>query len=134
MSVIHKPVIYIEELGESGRLPDGGVINAGGIEGPNFTVDGKALIFADGTATDGSGPVIITGGGGGDVSGYEHVQGLASTLWVVTHNKNTEKIQVTIWDSNNEMMFADVVKIIDSNTVFIHFGTAAIGRAILMLF
>ncbi len=134
MSVIHKPVIYIEELGEQGRLPDGGVINAGGIEGPHFTVDGKALIFADGTATDGSGPVIITGGGGADVTGYEHVQASAAVLWVVSHNKNTSKIQVTIWDSNNEMMFADVVKIIDSNTVFIHFGTAAIGRAILMMF
>ena len=131
MSVVHKPAIVIEELGDLGRLPDGGVINAGGVQGPYFTVDGKALIFADGTATDGSGPVVISGG---DVSGYEHIQSLSSTLWVVTHNKNTTKLQCTIWDLNDEMMLADVVKIIDANTVFIHFGTAAAGRAILMLF
>jgi|DEB19_MinimDraft_2_1074335.scaffolds.fasta_scaffold116258_1 hypothetical protein len=131
MTVIHKPAIVIQELGELGRLPDGGVINAGGVAGPHFTIDGKAVILADGTASDGSGPVLSLGG---TVIGYEHVQATPATTWVVVHNKNTEKLQPTIWDSVNELLYADVVKIIDPNTVFIHFSTPQQGRAILLLF
>lgn len=139
MTVIHKPAIVIEKLGELGRLPDGGIINAGGVEGPNFTVGGKALIYADGTASDGSGQVIDVEGSPGtpsptNVIGYEHVQAIPAGMWLVQHNKNSVRVQVTIWDSSNEMLYADVVKIIDPNTIFIHFGTPIEGRAILMLF
>jgi hypothetical protein len=131
MTVIHKPAIIIAELGELGRLPDGGIINAGGVEGPHFTIGGKAVIMSDGTASDGTGPVSTTNA---NVTGYEHVQSTDSGTWVVQHNKNTQKVQVTIWDNSNEMVYADVVKIIDLNTVFIHFSTPIQGRAILLLF
>jgi hypothetical protein len=48
-------VLYLNEgTGEHGRLPDFGIINAGGVIGPTFTVGGKPLLFADGTTTDGS--------------------------------------------------------------------------------
>jgi len=59
MSTIHKPVIHIQELGEQGVLPNGGIINAGGTEGPFFTVGGKGLLFDDGSSSGGG------GGGGG---------------------------------------------------------------------
>lgn len=131
---IYKPVVHIDELGEQARLPAGGIINAGGVEGPNFTVAGKALIFADGTATDGSGPVIITGGGGGSsVTGYEWVQAIPALTWTIPHMKGTKRIQITIWDSSDETVFADV-KILDPDTVRVKFNTALSGRAVLMLF
>lgn len=56
---VYRPLYLIEGLGEKGRMPDGGIINAGGVLGPNFTVAGKPLLFADGTATDGSGAISI---------------------------------------------------------------------------
>lgn len=313
---IYRPVFVVEALGEMARLPDGGIINAGGVAGPNFTVAGKPLLFADGTSTDGSpaanihidmqgaytnsvseafvqftsgkdlvfnalnnkqfrfdaetGLVTITGDltvignmtavintvadverisirpvdgtivpfifepvsgviptvdlfdvkaiyGGSSVftigptgttyiqtlntglingiditalaqdlsdhenpaiqtikhtgenisvdtqgltnvsgtnvqeaiesidsrlnsvavngvHGVEHVQTVASTNWVINHNSSSERVQVTIWDSNNEMVFADSVRIIDANTLNITFSSHITGRAILMIF
>lgn len=128
---IYKPVVHIDELGEQGRLPPGGIINAGGTEGPNFTVGGKPVIFADGSASDGSGQVIVVGS---TVSGYEWTQTVAATVWHIPHGKNTRRLQVSIWDLSDEMVFSDIVKIVDSNTVTISFNTPVSGRAILMLF
>lgn len=131
MTVIHKPAIVIAELGELGRLPDGGIINAGGVEGPHFTIAGQGVVLADGSASDGSGQVIVVGG---SVTGYEHTQAVASTLWTVVHNKNSRKVQATIWDSTDEMVYPDSVKIIDLNTLSVTFNTPQEGRAILLLF
>lgn len=135
---IYKPVVHIDELGEQARLPAGGIINAGGVEGPTFSVGGKALIFADGTATDGSGQVVPVGtpgtGGGGNVTGYEWIQAVPADIWHIPHNKGSSRIQVTIWDPINEMIWSDTVKIVDPNTVVIIFNSPVSGRAILMLF
>lgn len=45
--------------GEHGRLPDLGITNIGGTSGPTFFVGGKPLLFADGTATDGSNQSLL---------------------------------------------------------------------------
>lgn len=45
--------------GEHGRLPDLGITNIGGAAGPTFFVGGKPLLFADGTATDGSNQSLL---------------------------------------------------------------------------
>lgn len=133
--IVHKPAIVIEHLGEMGRLPDGGIINAGGVQGPFFTIDGKAVILADGTASDGSGTVIsVEGANSTNAVGYEHVQSVSSSIWIISHLRNTRRMNVTIWDDTDEMVYADVVKIVDTNTVHITFNTAVSGRAILMLF
>lgn len=131
MSEILKPLILIPELGEQGLLPDGGIINAGGVEGPNFTIGGKAVIFSDGTASDGSGTVIAIGEG---VVGFEFVQTVPSVHWIIPHNRNSVRVQVSIWDTENEIVFSDIAKISDSNTVHIIFSTPQSGRAILMIF
>ena len=133
MTVIHKPAIVIAELGELGRLPDGGIINAGGVGGPHFTIDGKAVILADGTASDGSGQVIPVGNYS-HVKGFEFVQSTDSLLWVVEHNAGSKRLSVTVWDEADEETFANLVKIIDFNTVHITFNTPMKGRAILMIF
>lgn len=49
---IFKPIYLFDEDGELGRLPDGGILNAGGVVGPTFTVGGRGLLFDDGTSTN----------------------------------------------------------------------------------
>ncbi len=135
MTIIHTSAVVIPELGELGKLPDGGIINAGGVAGPHFTIGGQAVILKDGTASDGSGPVIIVDTSTiGNVQGIEHIQAIDSDTWTISHAKNTKKIQITIWDTTDEQVFADSVKILDVNTVEIKFNTPISGRAILMVF
>lgn len=228
MAKILSPVYLANHLGELAKLPDGSIINIGGVVGPNFTVGGKPLIFADGTATDGSGglelnstlqntydksaeaiinlsedkhlvfqstneqyvefdantgQVTITGDlvvqgdlisnlsfaaidilastehltfvtgsnvqealasidaafqnfavGETTVRPFEHVQDAASTTWVIPHGKNSRRVQISIWDLDNELLFSDMTKIVDENTVVVTFSTPAVGRAILMIF
>lgn len=135
MTVIHTSAVVIPELGELGRLPDGGIINAGGVAGPHFTIGGQAVILKDGTASDGSGPVIIVDVSTvGNVIGIEHVQAIADTTWTISHTRGTKKVQVTIWDDTDEQVLPDMVKIIDPDTIQVTFNTAITGRAILMLF
>lgn len=55
MTTLYHIMYLAADTGRMGRLPDLGIINAGGVAGPSFVVDGKPLMFADGTATDGSG-------------------------------------------------------------------------------
>lgn len=124
MTIVHKPTIIIEELGEVGVLPAGGIINAGGVAGPTFTVGGRDVVLAG----------IGSGGGVFQVVGYEHIQATSLTLWTINHNKNSTKVQVTIWDPTNEMVLADIVKIVDPDTITVKFNTPLSGRAILMLF
>lgn len=123
MTIVHKPSIIIEELGELGILPNGGIINAGGVVGSSFTVGGKEVVVQENGV-----------GGGAVVVGVEHVQGTPSTLWTIIHNKNTVRVQSSVWDSTNEMVLPDIMKIVDPNTVTISFNTSLAGRAILMLF
>lgn len=134
MSQVFKPTYVIPELGELGRLPDGAIINAGGVSGPFFTIGGQAVILKDGTASDGSGPVIVTGPGGGNVSGFEYVQASPAMIWTIFHNRNTVKIQATIWTETNELVHPDTVQIVDSNTVVAVFNTPQAGRAVLIMF
>jgi hypothetical protein len=49
-----------DSYGEIARLPDLGIINAGGTVGPTFYVGDKPLLFADGTATDGSASAVLS--------------------------------------------------------------------------
>ena len=51
---VFNPIYLVDALGEYARIPDGAILNIGGVVGPNFTVGNKPLLFADGTSTDGS--------------------------------------------------------------------------------
>ena len=70
----------------------------------------------------------------GDVRGYEHIQETPSRTWVVAHNQNTKRIQLTIWDETDDQILADVTHVFDANSLIIKFGSPISGRAILMLF
>jgi hypothetical protein len=246
MSVrIYKPNYIIPELGESGRIPDGGITNIGGTIHPTFTVGGRGLLFADGTTTDGtpapglnlqtsydasSSPAVInlatgknivfnsvglsnsitidadtgdmmmtanlTVGGlvngidlvtffnsftnhlgpaslpyrhradqisaddssfinisggnvqaalesidsqlstimAGDVEGFEFQQFTPVLTWVIPHNKNSRRVQITVWDETDEVLLPHRIIVTNLNTVTIEFQTPQAGRAVLMIY
>lgn len=70
----------------------------------------------------------------GVVRGFEFVQQVPATVWSIMHGANTNRVQVQVWNSDNEVVFSDTIKIIDSNNVIVTFNTPITGRAILMLF
>lgn len=46
--------IYVDTTGQQRRTPTTGILDIAGIYSTNFTVGGKAILFADGTSSDGS--------------------------------------------------------------------------------
>jgi len=61
---------------------------------------------------------------------YLHVQGVASSLWTVTHNFNTTDFAYFIYDSNHNLMIADIA-IVDLNTIKIELSEAMTGTVVL---
>lgn len=54
-------LLYLNrDLGETGLLPDGAIVNIGGVSGDNFTVGGKGVMLADGTTTGPGGTNLVT--------------------------------------------------------------------------
>lgn len=72
--------------------------------------------------------------GNGDVSGYEHIQSTAATMWMISHGKNTKRTQVVLYDNDYQQIIPDVVKVMDQNTVAVMFASPVAGRAMLTLF
>ena len=46
--------LFVDTTGQYGRIPSSALLDIAGIYSPNFTVGGKPIMFADGTASDGS--------------------------------------------------------------------------------
>ena len=72
--------------------------------------------------------------GTGGVHGFEYQQITPSAIWTIQHNKNSNKVQLTIWDNDNQTILADTVTIVDSNSVRVVFNSPMIGRVVLMVF
>jgi hypothetical protein len=68
------------------------------------------------------------------IQGLEFFQLVPSTNWIINHNQNTKRIQITVWDETDEVIFADRISITNVNNVNIRFGSPQSGRAILMCF
>ena len=66
--------------------------------------------------------------------GYEYTQSVASTTWVVNHDKNTRRVSVVVYDDQWEQVIPGGVKLTNLDTVTITFGSAMIGTAILTVF
>lgn len=75
-----------------------------------------------------------TGGGTSNIKTHEHVQDEASQFWFITHNQQSMRPTVTIYDETFTQTFADEVKVIDPNTVRVTFSSPQAGRAIILLF
>ena len=78
----------------------------------------------------------LSGGVNGflSVSGFVHIEAIANTTWVVTHNANSIYFQVQVFSTTGELILPDIVTTIDNNTVEISFGTATTGHATFALF
>jgi len=59
-----------------------------------------------------------------------HTQGVASTVWVITHNFNSNDFAYFVYDENHHLIIANL-EIIDSNSCRILFTSAMIGTAVL---
>lgn len=57
--MIYKLLYLNQQTGEHGLFPDWGISNIGGTSSPTFSVNGKALLFSDGTSTDGLGSALF---------------------------------------------------------------------------
>lgn len=68
------------------------------------------------------------------VQGIEYQQITPSQIWNISHNKNSKRIQITIWDTDDQTIFADTVTIVDENSVRVVFNSPMVGRAVLMVF
>ncbi len=68
--------------------------------------------------------------------GFVHLQPVASTLWTVVHNLNTEDISGVhvIDDGTNLQVFPDQIVVVDVNTIEISFTAMMSGKATLVLF
>jgi hypothetical protein len=71
---------------------------------------------------------------GGAVRVYEHVQLAPADVWVVQHNQSSIRVQVTLWDNDNQMFLADAVTIVNADTIEVSYNTPCTGRAVLVLF
>ena len=74
------------------------------------------------------------GSNASNVFGYEHIQSTESITWLIAHNRNTLRSQVTIYDDNMEQILPEQVKIIDANNILISFTSQIAGRAMVILF
>lgn len=77
---------------------------------------------------------VISGGGGGAASGYYHEQLIPASQWVIIHGQANAKIICQIYDTVDELILPDRIKIIDANTVQVDFGTLQAGAAHIMFF
>jgi len=69
-----------------------------------------------------------------NVVGFEYIQAVPAAVWTINHNSNSKRVQVTVWDDTDELVFADTVTLTSVNTTTITFNTAIAGRAVLMIF
>ena len=73
-------------------------------------------------------------GGIGNVNGYEHIQSTDSQTWVVAHGGNTFRLQITVYDTDWEMIIPNSIKVMDNNTAIITFAAPISGRAMVLMF
>ncbi len=62
---------------------------------------------------------------------YIHTQGGSSNTWNISHNLGTKYNHVTVYNSSNEIIIPDIVKVIDKNTMQITFSSAITGKAVI---
>jgi len=74
------------------------------------------------------------GAGVGDCIGYEHTQSVESTNWTIVHNRNSRRVQATIYDETSELIIPERIKIINSNEIEVSFLAPIKGTAILVTF
>lgn len=70
----------------------------------------------------------------GAAYGYYHQQVIAADTWTIVHNGSTMHTICQIYDTNNELILSDKVRIVDINTIEVIFGTPQDGLAHIIMF
>ena len=61
---------------------------------------------------------------------YLHTQGVASTVWTVTHNLNVQDFAYFVYDNNHDMVVANNT-VVNNNTIRIELAEAITGTAVI---
>lgn len=77
---------------------------------------------------------LLGGIGAGQRFGYEYTNGSPSVTWTIAHNGGTKRVHVSVYDTADDIVYPDNIKIVDNNHIEITFGIPQDGRAILILF
>lgn len=67
---------------------------------------------------------------GNKQASYLHTQGVASTVWTVNHNFNTDNFAYFVYDSGHNLVVANI-EIVDNNTCQIKLSSAITGTVVL---
>jgi hypothetical protein len=86
------------------------------------TLDENNAEIIFGTAQSGK-VVASLGGGNGMTEEFTN-----SNLWIVDHNLNTDYPDVTIWDSNRNIIFPDRIESVDANQIKVYFSIPVSGH------
>lgn len=92
------------------------------------------LVLAEGQVLGMSGGVLTgvdAGAGGTAVDAVIHVQDVAATSWVITHNRNNVNVIVSVYDATGKMFNPDDIQI-TANAVTVTVIEEAVGRVVLL--
>lgn len=92
------------------------------------------LVLAEGQVLGMSGGVLTgvdAGAGGTAVDSVIHVQDVAATSWVITHNRNNVNVIVSVYDATGKMFNPDDIQI-TANAVTVTVIEEAVGRVVLL--
>lgn len=74
--------------------------------------------------------LILFSSEGSSVEVYVHAQGTAATTWNINHNLGLSNLVVTVYDSTNKIITADVT-IIDNANVTVGVNPATTGKCVI---
>ena len=67
-------------------------------------------------------------------TGFEFTQSTPALLWNVNHGGNTKRVQITIYDTTDNVILSDAIELTDNNNLTVTFTSPQDGRAVLILF
>lgn len=86
------------------------------------TIDDNNAQIIFGSAQTGK-AIASLGGGNGTTQAFTN-----SALWTVNHNLGTDYPDVTIWDSNRNIIFPNRIESVDSNQIKVYFSVPVSGH------
>ena len=70
----------------------------------------------------------------GGAFGYVHHQIVASSIWSIPHNGNTNHVICQIYDNSYNLLLSDELHIVDINNIQVTFGVPQDGFAHIIMF
>lgn len=67
-----------------------------------------------------------------EITSYTHIQSEAAATWNIYHNLNTTSVQVMVYNTNNRVVMADDIEIVDSQNATVYLTSAMAGKAVVL--